>query len=231
VVRLGYVGEADDGRQRGVAPPALGARALLSGVRAFHGARARDVARQGLARPARLPLQGDTLHVVGVVPIGQAGQLPPPHRLEHQGQVEPGLWGGFATHLFANGSTILYPIPEDVTPIRAALFNVLGAGVKWGVDVAGTTLGSTVVVLGCGQRGLAGALSALEAGASFVAVTGLSQDDYKLQLARELGIHMAVDVDTQDVKDAILSVKKLAANAKTARKPYPSMPNSNPILS
>ena len=110
----------------------------------------------------------------------------------------PGLWGGFATHLVATSQTILYPVPAHVPPLRAALFNALGAGVKWTVDVGGVQLGSSVVVLGGGQRGLCCAIAALEAGASYVAVTGLTRDDYKLALARELGVHRTIDVETED---------------------------------
>lgn len=120
-------------------------------------------------------------------------------------RVEPGLWGGFATHLVATNQTILYPVPEHVPPNRAALFNILGAAIKWGVDVAGTGLGSSVVVLGCGQRGLACAIAALEAGAEFVAVTGLAKDAFKLTLGQELGVHLAVDIEHQDVKAEILA--------------------------
>jgi threonine dehydrogenase-like Zn-dependent dehydrogenase len=115
----------------------------------------------------------------------------------------PGLWGGFASHLLATDQTILYPVPGGVDPTRAALFNALGAGIKWTLDVGGVGLGSTVVVLGCGQRGLCCAVAALEAGASFVAVTGLSRDAYKLELARDLGVHLAIDVEREDVATAV----------------------------
>jgi threonine dehydrogenase-like Zn-dependent dehydrogenase len=118
--------------------------------------------------------------------------------------VGSGLWGGFATHLVATGQTVLYKVPPHVPPVRAALFNVLGAGIKWCVDVGGATVGSTVVVLGSGQRGLACAVAALDAGAGFVAVTGLAQDAHKLALASELGVHRVIDVDQEDAVEAVL---------------------------
>ena len=118
----------------------------------------------------------------------------------HEGS---GLWGGFATHLVATGNTVLYPVPAEVPPTRAALFNALGAGVKWTADVGGATLGSTVVVLGCGQRGLACATVAMEVGASFVAVTGLSTDAHKLDIARELGVDAAIDIGVENPVEAI----------------------------
>jgi threonine dehydrogenase-like Zn-dependent dehydrogenase len=118
-------------------------------------------------------------------------------------RVAPGLWGGFATHLLATEQTVLYPVPPGLDPTTAALFNALGAGIKWTLDVGGVGLGSSVVVLGSGQRGLCCALAALEAGAAFVAVTGLTRDAYKLDLARELGVHLAVDVEREDLAAAV----------------------------
>jgi threonine dehydrogenase-like Zn-dependent dehydrogenase len=117
--------------------------------------------------------------------------------------VQPGLWGGFATHLLATSQTLLHPVPEHVPATLAALFNVLGAGIKWTVDVAGARIGSTVAVLGCGQRGIACALAALETGAELVAVTGLAQDAHKLKLAKELGVHLCINVENEDLRDVL----------------------------
>jgi threonine dehydrogenase-like Zn-dependent dehydrogenase len=126
---------------------------------------------------------------------------------------EPGLWGGFATHLFATSKTSLYPIPSHVSPNLAALFNALGNGVKWGVDTAGTGIGSKVAILGSGQRGLACAVAALEAGAEFVAVTGLSQDAHKLELARQFGVDLAINVEKEDLREAILGATGLGVDS------------------
>jgi threonine dehydrogenase-like Zn-dependent dehydrogenase len=120
--------------------------------------------------------------------------------------VAPGLWGGFSTHLVATSQTILYPIPDHVPSTLAALFNVLGAGIKWGVDAAGTRIGSSVAVLGCGQRGLACALAARTAGAETVIVTGLAKDAFKLALARDFGITASVDVEAEDLKDVVFNL-------------------------
>jgi threonine dehydrogenase-like Zn-dependent dehydrogenase len=114
-----------------------------------------------------------------------------------------GLWGGFSTHLVASGHTVLYPVPSHVPASLAALFNALGAGVKWTLDAGGVGQGSTVVVLGGGQRGLCSAIAALESGASFVAVTGLGRDRHKLALARDLGVHLTVNVEEESVVDAV----------------------------
>ena len=114
-----------------------------------------------------------------------------------------GLWGGFATHLMATNQTVLYPVPSHVPAKQAALFNALGAGVKWTLDAGGVRQGSTVVVLGGGQRGLSSAVAALEAGATFVAVTGLGRDRHKLALAKDLGVHAAVNVEEESIVDVV----------------------------
>ncbi len=111
----------------------------------------------------------------------------------------PALWGGYATHLYLHANTVLYRIPDHVGPELAVLYNPLGAGVDWGVRATGVTVGSSVVVLGCGQRGLACAVAARAAGAGLVVVTGLARDAHKLAVARELGADAAVDVDRDDV--------------------------------
>jgi len=113
----------------------------------------------------------------------------------------PGLWGGYATHLYVDPASVLYPIPDHVGPELAALYNPLGAGVSWGVHAAGVTVGSTVLILGCGQRGLACAIAARAAGASLVVVTGLSIDAHKLALATELGADAAIDVERADLAE------------------------------
>jgi threonine dehydrogenase-like Zn-dependent dehydrogenase len=115
--------------------------------------------------------------------------------------VEPGLWGGYSTHVYAHPRTALYPFDADVDPLDATLWNALGGGIQWAVRNTGTTLGSTVAILGSGQRGLACAVAARAAGASQVVVTGLTRDEHKLALAREFGVDAAVDVEKESIVD------------------------------
>ncbi len=116
---------------------------------------------------------------------------------------EPGLWGGYASHLFAGPNTVLLPVPKHVGPELATLYNALGAGIRWGIDAPGTTIGSTVVVLGAGQRGLSAAIAARAAGASLVIVTGLASDRHKLDLALELGVDAAINVQEESVVERV----------------------------
>ena len=93
----------------------------------------------------------------------------------------------------------VHKVPPGIAPETAVLFNPLGAGVRWGVTLPRTTIGSKIVVLGPGQRGLACAIAAKLAGASLVIVTGLTRDRHKLDLAIELGADVAIDVEREDL--------------------------------
>lgn len=112
---------------------------------------------------------------------------------------EPGLWGGYATHQYLGPDSMLLPVPDDVDPVVATLFNPLGAGIRWGVTVPGTSAGDAVAVLGPGLRGLAALVAAKEAGAAFVMVTGSGERDRpRLEWATELGADLVVDVQDRD---------------------------------
>jgi alcohol dehydrogenase len=111
----------------------------------------------------------------------------------------PGLWGGYATHLHLAPDALLLPIPVGLDPIVATLFNPLGAGIRWGVEIPQTRPGDIVVVLGPGIRGLCAAAAVKSAGAGFVMVTGLGpRDAPRLAAAERFGADLAVDVADDD---------------------------------
>lgn len=118
-------------------------------------------------------------------------------------EVGPGLWGGYATHLYVHPKAVLYPIPEHVSPATAALWNPLAAGIQWGVLTPGTSIGARIVILGCGQRGLCAVIAAKAAGAGHITVTGLASDARKLELAREFGADLALNVEEEDVVERV----------------------------
>jgi threonine dehydrogenase-like Zn-dependent dehydrogenase len=118
--------------------------------------------------------------------------------------VGPGLWGGYASHVYAHPKTVLYLIPEHVGALTATLWNPLAAGIQWGVVEPGTSPGSKVVILGSGQRGLACVVATKAAGAGQVIVTGLSKDARKLELARAFGADVTIDVEQEDPIERVL---------------------------
>lgn len=110
----------------------------------------------------------------------------------------PALWGGYASHMYLDAHTLVHRISPDVPPELAVLFNPIGAGFRWAVELPRLRVGETVVVLGPGQRGLACVIAAREAGAGTVIVTGLSRDEAKLTLAKEFGANHTIDVERED---------------------------------
>lgn len=111
----------------------------------------------------------------------------------------PGLWGGYAEYQYIAPDAMILPVPAGLDPVLATVFNPLGAGIRWAVDVPGTTAGDVVAVLGPGIRGLCAAAAAKEAGAAFVMITGLGpRDTDRLAIAAGFGADLAVDVSDRD---------------------------------
>ncbi len=115
----------------------------------------------------------------------------------------PGLWGGYSEYLYLDPHALVHRIDDAIPPEIAVLFNPLGAGFRWAVEMPRLSVGETIVILGPGQRGLASVIAAREAGAGCIIVTGLAADEQKLALAREFGAHLTVNVDTEDAAAAV----------------------------
>lgn len=117
---------------------------------------------------------------------------------------DPGLWGGYAGHQYLAPDTMLVPVPADLDPVLATLFNPVGAGIRWGVTLPGTRAGDVVAILGPGVRGLAAVAAVRDAGARFVLVTGNGERDApRLEQARRFGADLAVDVSVTDPVTAL----------------------------
>jgi alcohol dehydrogenase len=116
----------------------------------------------------------------------------------------PGLWGGYATHLYLAPDASLHRVPAGLDPAVATAFNPLGAGICWAVTTPALPPGAVVAVLGPGIRGLCSAAAAKDAGAAFVMVTGKgAQDERRLSLAGRFGADLVVDVDTANPVHAL----------------------------
>jgi threonine dehydrogenase-like Zn-dependent dehydrogenase len=110
----------------------------------------------------------------------------------------PGLWGAYADFMWLDRHSIVHRVRKDVPASVAVMFNPLGAGFRWAVEIPQTGPGDTVLILGPGQRGLASVIAARAAGADTIIVTGLARDAKKLALARELGADHVIDVERED---------------------------------
>ena len=117
---------------------------------------------------------------------------------------EPGLWGAYAEYMYLAPNSVIHKMDPTLPPELAVLFNPLGAGFRWAVEIPQTRAGQSVVILGPGQRGLASVVAARHVGAGTVVVTGLESDAPKLALAREFGADVTVDVQNEDARTRIL---------------------------
>jgi len=117
-----------------------------------------------------------------------------------------GPWGGFAEYIHLHPNSILHKVRGDIPAEIAVMFNPLGAGVRWAVHIGEVGLGSTVLILGAGQRGLAAVLAARAAGAGTIIVTGLSRDAGKLELAHSFGADVTIDVEKEDTVERVREV-------------------------
>jgi threonine dehydrogenase-like Zn-dependent dehydrogenase len=120
--------------------------------------------------------------------------------------VGPGLWGAYADYMYLDPKTVLHKVSPRLSPAVAAMFNPMGAGVRWAVSAPSTQPGDTVVVLGAGQRGLACVIAARAAGAAKIIVTDLARAAAKLDLALELGADHAIVADEEDPVEVVTAL-------------------------
>jgi len=109
-----------------------------------------------------------------------------------------GLWGGYSEYMHLHPNSIVHPVSRDLPAEIAVMFNPLGAGVRWALQYGGVHLGSSVLVLGAGQRGLSAVLASRYVGAGLIIATGLAKDARKLELAREFGADVTINVEEED---------------------------------
>jgi len=115
----------------------------------------------------------------------------------------PGLWGAYAQYMYLAPNTIVHKMDKTLPPELAVMFNPLGAGFRWAVEIPQTQVGDTIVILGPGQRGLASVIAARQAGAGKIIVTGMAADARKLDLARTFGAHHTIDVQNENAIERI----------------------------
>jgi alcohol dehydrogenase len=160
--------------------------------------------------------EGDRVCVKAPLPCGRCRQcrMAAFHRCErHMGYglflpttVAPGLWGGYATHMYLHPDTLMKPAPANIQTDVMTLFNPLSGVVHWIYEIPNLRIGEHVVILGPGQRGILAALTAKQAGAKTVTVSGLPRDRYRLQVAKQLGADAVVDVSTDDLVERVRKV-------------------------
>jgi threonine dehydrogenase-like Zn-dependent dehydrogenase len=115
----------------------------------------------------------------------------------------PSLWGGYSQYLYMPPATVLHRMPTAVPPDQAAMALPLGNGVQWACVEGQAGPGRGLVVMGPGQQGLGSVLAAKSAGADLVILVGLSRDQTRLEVGRQLGADVIVVADTEDVRERV----------------------------
>ena len=82
----------------------------------------------------------------------------------------------------------------------------LANGIEWALFDAGVGYGSTVLIQGPGQQGLAQVVSCKQAGADLIIITGTSKDSKRMEIAKILGADHVIDVQKED---PLLRIKEI----------------------
>jgi threonine dehydrogenase-like Zn-dependent dehydrogenase len=117
--------------------------------------------------------------------------------------VPPGVWGGYSRYQYLHPSTVLHPVPDNVSAAEATFAIPLSNGVQWAQIDGGVRPGAAVLILGPGQQGASCLLACREAGAGPIMVAGLGRDSARLELAVKLGAARTIDLDAENAVDVI----------------------------
>ncbi len=117
--------------------------------------------------------------------------------------VAPSLWGGYSQYLYLHPNSVFHKVPQHLPATQATLSLPLGNGFEWAYLQGRASIGEAIVIQGPGQQGLACVIAAKEAGASCIIVTGLSADQHRLALAKELGAHYTIDIEKSDLLETV----------------------------
>ena len=109
--------------------------------------------------------------------------------------------GAFAEFLCLPEDNIV-PIPEDITDEVASIFDPFGNAVHTALSF--DLIGEDVLVTGAGPIGIMGALVAQRVGARKVVITDISE--YRIQLAKDMGVKHVVNAEKQDLHDVMRSL-------------------------
>jgi threonine dehydrogenase-like Zn-dependent dehydrogenase len=117
-----------------------------------------------------------------------------------------GLSGGYATHMHLKPRTIVHRLPSSMPLKLATMYQAIAGGVRWAVTLPQTAMGDTVLIFGCGQRGLGAVIACREAGGGRIIITGLARDRHKLDLAMALGAHETIVADQEDTVARVMEL-------------------------
>ncbi|HUB08568.1 MAG TPA: zinc-binding dehydrogenase, partial [Myxococcales bacterium] len=117
----------------------------------------------------------------------------------------PHFVGGFASHYAVSRKQRVFKAPEALSDAEVAGANCALAQVVFGFEKVGLELGESVVVQGAGGLGLYACAVAKELGAG--KVIAIDAVPARLELARQFGADVVLDVGTTEPRDRIAAVR------------------------
>jgi threonine dehydrogenase-like Zn-dependent dehydrogenase len=118
----------------------------------------------------------------------------------------PYLFGGFSQYMFLPWNSVLHKVPDGLSAEVAGVVTPMANGIQWALFDCGVGYFSRVLVQGPGQQGLSQVVTARQAGASLIIVTGTRKDKRRLEVAKLLGADLTINVDEEDPLEAIMNV-------------------------
>ncbi len=116
------------------------------------------------------------------------------------------LWGGFSQYMYLPWNAVTHKVPDGVTAELAGLVTPLSNGIEWALNAGKVGYAKTVLIQGPGQQGLSQVVASKQAGASLIVVSGTTRDATRLQLAKDLGADVAIDVQKEDPLDRVMEL-------------------------
>ena len=110
--------------------------------------------------------------------------------------------GAFAEYLVIPAENV-FTLPDDISDDEASILDPLGNAVHTALSF--DLVGEDVLVTGAGPIGIMGAAVAQHVGARHVVITDLNE--YRLELARKMGIKNVVDVRREKLPDVMRRLK------------------------
>ena len=110
--------------------------------------------------------------------------------------------GAFAEYLAIPAENV-FPLPDDISDDEASILDPLGNAVHTALSF--DLVGEDVLITGAGPIGIMGAVIARHVGARNVVITDLN--DYRLELAKKLGVKNVVDVRKEKLPEVMRRLK------------------------
>ena len=116
--------------------------------------------------------------------------------------------GAFREYMVIKGTAEIFKIPANVSDEMASLTEPLAVCLQ-GIDLSGIKPGQTAAVFGPGPIGLLTIHLLKSAGAGQIIATGTNADERRLEIARQMGADVIINIDKED---PVKKVKEIAGS-------------------